>query len=177
MTKLNTIIGKFLALLTTTLLGLMVLAVLWQVLSRYFLGSPGSWTEELARYLLIWVALFGAALLYRERGHLGLDIFQEKASAASRKRMILACDTLAALFAVFVMIGGGALLVHLTWDLKQTSAAMALPMAFVYAALPLSGVFILLFSIEDICINARSNPADPELDNIGKQPTTGGATE
>ncbi|WP_417451559.1 TRAP transporter small permease [Kordiimonas sp.] len=174
MTRLNTIIGKFLALLTTTLLGIMVLVVLWQILSRYFLGSPSSWTEELARYLLIWVGLFGAALLYRERGHLGLDIFQEKASPAGRHRMIIACDALAALFALFVLIGGGASLVQLTWELRQTSAAMALPMAFVYAALPLSGLFILMFSLEDIFINARSNPVNAKQDNSGDHPTIGG---
>ena len=140
--------------LAVLMLGL-VSAVTWQVASRYLLGDPSAWTEELARYLLIWVGLLGAAYAYRTRAHMGIDLLAQKVSPA-RQAALRVTSALAVLaFAAPVMIVGGASLVQLTWELRQYSAALGLPMAVVYAAIPLSGAIIALYALLDIAVIGR----------------------
>ena len=69
------------ALLKNVLIFLMlalVVSVSWQVISRYVFSSPSSWTEEVARFILIWVSMLGAAYAFRTRAHLGLDLLPKK---------------------------------------------------------------------------------------------------
>ena len=125
---------------------LMVAAVSWQVISRYVFAAPSSWTEEVARFLLIWIGVLGAAYAFRTGVHLGLDVLPQKLSG--RPAMILKYFTLAVvvLFSVTVLIVGGGALVSLTWELKQYSAVLGLPMSYVYSVIPIAGVLICLYS-------------------------------
>jgi TRAP-type C4-dicarboxylate transport system permease small subunit len=130
------------------LLSAMSLAVLWQVFSRFVLRDPSSVTEELARFLMIWVGLLGATYAVGQRLHPAVGI----AHLALARRLPLRGLTkalprlLVAAFAALVLVGGGSELVRLTFQLEQTSAAMGLPLGWVYAALPISGAFLILYS-------------------------------
>ncbi|MEL6133172.1 MAG: TRAP transporter small permease subunit, partial [Bacteroidota bacterium] len=55
--RIDQVLGGFLAIL----MGMITLVVLWGVFTRYALGSQASWSEELARFLLVWIGLLGAA--------------------------------------------------------------------------------------------------------------------
>ena len=143
---LDRALGGVLALLMLIL----VSAVTWQVASRYLLRDPSAWTEELARYLLIWIGLLGAAHAYRTRAHMGIDLLAQKVGAIGRARLRVISALAVVAFAVPVMIVGGTSLVQLTWELRQYSAALGLPMALVYSAIPLSGVVIALYALLDI---------------------------
>ncbi|HBX67752.1 MAG TPA: TRAP transporter small permease, partial [Balneolaceae bacterium] len=66
MKKFNKCLEYFLA----TLMALMLISVCWQVLTRYVLATPSSFTDELARYLLIWIGTLGAAYTSGKRLHL-----------------------------------------------------------------------------------------------------------
>ncbi len=59
--KIDLILGKALVLI----MGLMVVNVLWQVFTRFIIGDPSSFTDELARFLMIWLGVLGAALCVR----------------------------------------------------------------------------------------------------------------
>ena len=61
MKKIRTQVDAFVGKLLVLILGVMVINVLWQVFSRYFTDSPSSFTDELARYLMIWLGILGAA--------------------------------------------------------------------------------------------------------------------
>ena len=130
-----------------TLMVALVAAVSWQVISRYIFASPSSWTEEVARFLMIWVGLLGAAYAFRTGVHLGLDLVPNKLSG--RAARILKLFTLCAviLFSLAVLIVGGSNLVVLTWELKQNSAVLGLPIAFVYAVIPATGALICVYAI------------------------------
>lgn len=143
---LDRALGALLALLLLALVG----AVTWQVASRYLLGDPSPWTEELARYLLVWIGLLGAACAYRARAHVGIDLLAQGVGPTGRGRLRVIAALAVLAFAVAVMVVGGARLVQLTWDLGQFSAALGLPMALVYLAIPLSGVIIALYALLDI---------------------------
>jgi TRAP-type C4-dicarboxylate transport system permease small subunit len=144
-----------------TLMAALVAAVSWQVISRYVFASPSSWTEEVARFLMIWVGLLGAAYAFRTGVHLGLDILPNKLSG--RSAQILKLFTLGAviLFCVAVLIVGGSNLVVLTWELKQYSAVLGLPIAFVYAVIPAAGALICVYAIA-----AATDEGIAELDSF-----------
>lgn len=135
--------------LLATLMGLLVLSVSWQILSRYLLAEPSSWTEELARFLLVWIGVLGASYAYREKMHLGIDLLSQRLHGVRAVLLELVVNLVVMVFAVAVMIVGGYRLVAMTWELNQISPALGIPMAWVYAVVPLSGLLIVLYALEN----------------------------
>ena len=125
----------------------LVVAVSWQVISRYIFAAPSSWTEEVARFLLIWVGVLGAAYAFRTGVHLGLDVLPKKLTGNAAQALKFFTLLIVSVFAVAVLIIGGGGLVALTWELKQYSAVLGLPIAFVYLVIPVSGVLICFYAI------------------------------
>ena len=141
------VVDKLLFWALAALVAAMVASVTWQVLSRYLFVVPAAWTEELARFLLIWIGMLGAAYAYRTHSHLGLDLLPAKLTGIGKARLNVLTHLVCLLFAAAVLVIGGGSLVAMTWELKQTSAAMGLPIAYVYAVIPASGVLICLFAL------------------------------
>ena len=163
LTRFAGAIERGLAWLLAGLLAAIVLAVTWQVVSRYLLGDPSGWTEELARFLLIWIGLLGGAHAYRRRMHLGLDLLPEYLRKRSRGLHALTgvvIDCCVLVFAVTILVIGGGALVALTAELEQYSPALGLPMAVVYLCLPASGIFMSLFALAAI-VDPPPSPATP----------------
>jgi TRAP-type C4-dicarboxylate transport system permease small subunit len=129
------------------LMAAMVTAVSWQVISRYVFSSPSSWTEEVARFLLIWIGVLGAAYAFRTGVHLGLDILPKKLTGRSAELLKQFTAFVVVLFAMTVLVIGGGSLVSLTWELRQYSAVLGLPIAFVYSVIPTAGVLICIYAI------------------------------
>ena len=80
---------KILELMLIFSVGALVLDVVWGVFTRYVMGEQAKWTEELARFLLVWVSLLGGALAFGTKGHLGVDYFVGKLHCDARKLMTL----------------------------------------------------------------------------------------
>lgn len=144
--KLDKILGGFLVFL----MSIMVLAVLWQVFSRYIMDSPSSITEEMARYLLIWIGILGAAYASGQQEHLAINLLEEKLNKKNRKRLRIGIDLLIIFFCAIVLIIGGGNLVYVNYDLGQTSAALEIPLYIVYLVAPLSGLLIIVYKINEI---------------------------
>ena len=134
----------------TLLMGTLVLNVLWQVASRYLVGHPSSFTDELAGFLLIWVGLLGATYITGKKEHLAIDILHHKLSPERKKKVNVIINVLIAFFALTVLVIGGSNLVFITLYLKQISSALQIPIGYVYVVLPLSGVFMMYYAIYDI---------------------------
>ncbi len=147
MTKIKKLLDKSLEVLVIVVVAFLVVDVLWQVFTRYVLGDPSSWTEELATFLLIWVALLGAAVALGRGAHLGIDYFVSKLPDRSRIKIEFFVFTCMALFSLLVMVIGGASLVARTFYLQQISPALHLEMGYVYLAVPISGSFLVLYSL------------------------------
>ena len=90
--------------------------------------------------------MLGAGYAYRHGSHLGVDLLADKLSGAGRLQLHRAVHLVCLLFAATVLVVGGGSLVSMTWELKQYSAAMGLPIAIVYSVIPLSGLLITLFA-------------------------------
>jgi len=152
--KLRERIDKILGWTLIVLLAVLVINVLWQVFSRYLMKSPSSFTDELARYLLIWVGILGASYAAGKKLHLAIDIIPSKLKPGKRVILNKFIYSLVAMFASLVMCIGGARLVYITLHLEQTSPALKLPIGYVYMVIPLSGLLIVYYCISDII---RSN--------------------
>lgn len=143
-------LDSYLEIVLSILLGTMVLNVLWQVASRYLLNDPSAFTDELARYLLIWVGLLGAAYATGKRMHVSIDLLSSKLSPERLVKHNRVIRVIILFFSICVLIIGGIRLVYITFELGQTSSAMQISLGYVYMALPLSGILICYYSICDI---------------------------
>ncbi|UXP32763.1 TRAP transporter small permease [Reichenbachiella agarivorans] len=143
-------LDKILEAVLSMLLGLMVLNVLWQVASRYLLNDPSIFTDELARYLLIWVGLVGAAYASGKHMHVSIALLERKLNDEQKKIQNKVIYVLVILFAVVVLIIGGSRLVYISFILGQQSSAMQIPLGYVYLALPLSGLLVCYYTIHDL---------------------------
>lgn len=132
------------------IMGVLVLDVLWGVFSRYVLGAQSRWTEELAIFLLIWVSLLGASVAYASKSHLGVDYFVGKLDSQAQRLTELLVHLIVIAFAASAFIAGGWALVSKTLAAGQVSPALGIKMGYVYLAVPITGVFFLLFAAENI---------------------------
>ena len=144
------LVDKCLERLLMGLMALLVVDVLWQVLSRYVLASPSSFTDELAGFLLIWVGLLGAAYVTGQEGPLAIDLLERKVDAAWQRRLRALSLLVIALFAVAVMIVGGSWLVYTRFYLGVTSASLQVNLGYVYLVLPLSGLLTAYYAIDSL---------------------------
>jgi len=145
--KIKRILDRSLEIVVGVVVLVLVLDVLWQVFTRYVLKSPSSWSEELATFLLIWVALLGAAVALNRGAHLGIDYFMGKLPSRLRLYTEILVFFCVFLFCLTVMVIGGFQLVSNTLQLEQVSPALGLKMGYVYVAVPFSGVFLTLYGL------------------------------
>ncbi|MEN8139228.1 MAG: TRAP transporter small permease [Bacteroidota bacterium] len=157
------VIDKILERLLVALLSILVLDVLWQVASRYLLSSPSNFTDELAGFLLIWVTLLGAAYATGKKQHLALSLLSTKLSFETNKKLNLLIYGITIVFVVAVMIVGGIWLIYTRFHLGQISAVLQIPIGYVYMILPLSGLFIIYFSIDNAIDEYNSKQLYKEL--------------
>ena len=136
-------VNKALEWFMIIIFALLVLDVLFQVFSRYMLGTSFTWTEEFARFALIWMTVLGAAYLNAKREHLSMDFLYQKFSKANQRKVSILIEVLIFLFALIVMVIGGLNLVYTTLHLEQLSGTLRIPLGYVYAVMPFSGMLIM----------------------------------
>jgi TRAP-type C4-dicarboxylate transport system permease small subunit len=134
--------------ITAISMGALVLDVTWQVITRFILNNPSSWTEELATYLMIWVGLLGSAVALNRKAHLGIDYFVGKFDVKKRAWIELFVYVCVAVFAVAVLVVGGIQLVSETFLMGQRAPATNIALGYVYIAVPVAGFFIAIYSLE-----------------------------
>ncbi|MCG8391420.1 MAG: TRAP transporter small permease subunit [Cytophagales bacterium] len=152
--KLDALLEKILIVLMV----LMVVDVVWQVasrlLSKYLAGiislAPSTFTDEIAGFLLIWLGLLGAAYAAGKGQHLAIELLPNKLSPPKKKKLDIFINVLIVLFAASVMVIGGLHLVYLTFLLEQRSASLGIPLGYIYTCVPLSGLFITVYSLSNI---------------------------
>ena len=148
-------IDRYLGIFLAILMAIMTVDVLWGVFTRYAMGNQASWSEELARFLLIWIGILGAAYASGQNMHLAIDLLSDKLNPTKQKRLIALIRIMIIAFAFFVLIVGGFRLLYITQLLGQTSPALQIPMAIVYAVLPISGLLVVYYKINDFLTGSK----------------------
>lgn len=143
--KLKTVLDQFIQIIIALLMGVMVLNVTWQVVSRYLLGDPSSFTDELSRYSMIWLGLLGAAYVSGKNGHLAIDLLTSRLQGKKLFLLQLFIHGLVIFFGGVVLVWGGGNLVYISQLLQQKSATLQMPLSWVYGIVPLSGVLVVYY--------------------------------
>lgn len=147
MNKIDAMLVKCEEWLAIILAVTMTAVIFAQVISRTFLGTPLSWSEELGRYLFVWLCFIGASIALYRGAHLGIDTIVQAVPEKVRNFMILSTYALVLLL-LYVMLNEGMTLVAKT--AMQKSAAMRIPMSYAYAAIPVSAVLMIFHTIVKI---------------------------
>lgn len=140
-------INKFLKIMLVLIFSILVIDVFWQVFARYSIGKPNAFTEELARYLLIWLAILGTAYVRGYKGQMAIDYLYNKLSPKKQQNLSLFIEFAIILFALMIMVVGGINLMYITLKLGQISPALNIPIGYVYSVVPLSGLLIIFYSV------------------------------
>jgi TRAP-type C4-dicarboxylate transport system permease small subunit len=147
MREIKITIDKILGRVLVVLMGVITLNVLWQVFTRFILNNPSSFTEELARYMLIWIGILGAAYVAGQKMHLAIDLLLTKLKGKPNSYLEILIQSSIFIFALLVMVIGGIRLVSITLSLNQISAALQVKLGYIYTVLPLSGLLIMFYTL------------------------------
>ena len=140
-----------------------------QIISRFTALIPAwIWTEEMARFLFIWMVMLGAMIGVRDSTHFDVDVWPELKPRANALLRIVSMVFVLAFALVFVWYG--IKFVQFGWN--QTSELADLPMPFIFVAWPLTGFTWLLFGWErfmvdlryDVNVRAPDDPPPPPRD-------------
>lgn len=137
----------FLEWAVVCLLVIMLLSVLWGVLTRYIFADQSPWTDELARFMLIWVSIIGAAYISGKNAHIAIDLLPASVSEKRKLQLEIFKESIIAIFVTVVFMVGGLRYVYISFRLGQTSAALEIPMGYVYLVMPIAGIIIIYFKI------------------------------
>lgn len=153
MKKILDLYFRFLEVLLTVLMGVLIIPVTIQILSRYVGIVPRYiWTEELARFCFIWIILVGAMIAVRENEHFVVDLLPEAKTQKGRAFALMIVDFMTFLMAAIFVVWGWPLV---EFGLLQTSEMAELPMVFIYVAWPIAGITWTLFLVERTINNIK----------------------
>jgi TRAP-type transport system small permease protein len=145
MKLIKNILDKILGSVCIILFAFLVLLVTWQVITRFVFDDPSVISEELAKYCFVWLVLFGAAYVFGERGHMAIEFVKDKLPNGLKMGVELFIEVVVILFAALILVQGGYAATSLAWT--QMSGALQIPVGYLYAAIPLSGIFIIFYCI------------------------------
>ncbi|MCX5820534.1 MAG: TRAP transporter small permease [Deltaproteobacteria bacterium] len=144
MSKFFDLVEKALDTILIFMMIVMSSAVIIQVASRYIFNRPTSWSEELARYLFVWVTFLGSAVVIRKRRHVDVSVLTDKLPPRVAWVVYIIADA-AMLFLLGTLTWAGVGMA--TVANRQLSAAMDLPMSLAYAAMPVGTGLMFVFLI------------------------------
>jgi len=128
-------------------MSVMLVVIFAQVVSRYFFNWTPEWSEELARYLFVWVVFIGSALIMGESGHLAVQFVPNhfKGTAAG-KALEIVINLSGYVFILLLLVQGTKMMQVMTF---QISPGLEIPMSWVYSVIPISSVLMLLYLVKD----------------------------
>jgi len=148
MQKIRTILDKVMRIFNVVVFSMLTVLTTWQVVTRYFLNNPSTWSEELGSYLFAWVTLLGAAYVFGKRDHMDIPVVIERFSVKTQRVIGIVNETIILLFAAIVLVYGGISITSLS--MIQTASSMPVQMGIFYSTIPISGVFTIIYNVLNI---------------------------
>lgn len=163
-TAVKNAVDRVLTAVCVVLFSALVLDVVWQVFTRQVLDDPSAWSEELAKYLFIWLGLLAAALVFGERGHVAVDLLVRRAPLGVQRALMALVQLAILAFAVLALVWGGTQVVDLAWNQKLT--ALPVNVGQLYLVLPISGVLIAGYTVHHLVriVTGAERPVDPDAE-------------
>ena len=156
-------VRKLLEMMTFVLFTTMTIIVWAQIFYRFILGDGIIWAEEISKYMMVWMALLGAAIVYYENGHISINFFINK--FREHKWLKVLHLLLAAVLFVFLLIYG---IDYAEFGKRFISPASGIRRFWPYLAVPVGSVFLLFFFVVHF-INVFKGPAKKKDDSASSQ--------
>jgi len=141
--KLSDVSEKAVYYTLIVMMAVMTVTIIIQVFLRYVFSYSLSWSEEVARYLMIWVAFLGGSFALKKGLHIGVELVVTRLHQGVKRWVLLFSQLLIFLFLVSLTIGG----LKLTWAVRdQSSPALLFSMSLAYLSAPVGGLFMAIQS-------------------------------
>ena len=143
--RFKSLLDMVLRTICVSLFALLVVLVTWQVFTRLVLSNPSIWSEELARYVFIWLSLIGISIATGEKADVAIDYFVQKAPLAAQRVLEIVAYLATLTFALLVMVWGGYL--NAAQNMHQLNPVLPISAGVLYLAVPISGVLLTFYLI------------------------------
>ncbi len=140
----------------------MTLLILVQVFFRYVVDQSISWSEEAARYMMIWMGCLGAVVALRQGRHIGVRVLVEHLPAKSYDKYIVPLVQIVMAAFLAILMWQGVEMAVFNYD--QLSPALEIPMLFPYAAVPVGALMMILDILADMLEDRWPTPAGSKAD-------------
>ena len=148
--KIDYIVGKIEGALSVVLFLAMVVVVCWSVICRYVLKIPFLQSEELARYLMIFIVYIGTSIGVKNRSHIGVEVFVDMIPERWNKKVRVFTEILCMLMFVLLFVLSLQMMNHLITT-KQMTTTTKIPTAVVFFCLPMGffmGIIHYIYGIQ-----------------------------
>ena len=152
--KVKFVIDKFFEVISTIILGIMTILVVYQVVTRYVFNAPSAFSEILSQYLFVWMIMFGSAYVYGSREHLTIDILRDKFPPKMNMIVEICANITLFAFILVICVWGGYL--YTVKSAPQVDAQLRISKAIQYCSLPVTGVVTLFYAVYN-CFRAVDN--------------------
>lgn len=136
------------------MLAILVIVIFLQVVMRYLFQNSLSWSEELGRYLFIWLTWMSTGYAVRQHRHLRIEILSDFLSERGKIVLNITAMTIWCAFGIF-LVNKGWTITSLLWRRGQITAALEIPMAITYASVPFGAGIMSLRLIDEIIASFR----------------------
>ena len=145
--KISFYCNKFAEWSCLWLLVAMTIVTFAQVFFRFVIMHSLPWSEEFSRYSLVWASFLGASIALKRGLHIGVETFVAKLPKERRRLIYLITLALITLFLVVVIIKGFQMA---SFNMRQSSPAMRIPMGFPYLAIPIGSLIMVLHLLDEL---------------------------
>jgi TRAP-type C4-dicarboxylate transport system permease small subunit len=152
MRLLNDVLHRLFLVLGGTLFAVFIAVIFYQVVARNYLKVSAVWTDEVALVCFVWSVFLGAAVALRKRVHYVVEILPQRFVTANNALRLFASVLMLAFVYVLVVHGW----TYTTMGMRRFSVSTGIPLAYVFAAIPVSGIAMVSFSIENIIEDIRA---------------------
>ncbi len=143
--------------LCRALLALIIVVISYSVVMRYVFNRPPAWAEELCRFTFIWVVMLGAIVVTREQSHIEFTILLDSLPQRLRS-VVVFMNRLLMLGFCGVLVWQGAAIYPIVAE--AASPTFAISMGWIYLAIPVAGVFMAVYIVENM-VSSATRSADP----------------
>ncbi len=144
MKKVEKVLDTVMRFLMAVAMAALVLGGTWQIVSRWILGNPSTFTDEFLRYMLIIASMLGSAYCFYRDEHLSLELVTDRVHGVAAVILQVFIELAILFFVCYVFIYGGW---KLAANATNISSVMHIPMKYMYMIEPIAGVFIVVARI------------------------------
>lgn len=148
MQQLKNILNNIIEKICIFIFAFMTIVGTYQIVTRYVFNSPSTKSEELLTYSFTWLSLIAASYIFGKREHMRMSFFAEKFNENIQFILSVVSECIVILFSAMVLVYGGINITKLT--MTQQSASLGIPMGYIYAIIPISGIVTIVYNIINI---------------------------